>query len=358
MVDGQEVYFKSSEIMDEVKTESVQLIVTSPPYWDIKEYGGIGIGFGQLYDDYINSMNKIWKECLRVLKPNGKIAINFQPLPIAAEKSGFGMRSIKNIMFDVEAFMRQNGMFLSSMHYWDKAKYINTVYWGSYPNPTNIGSNTSFEQIFVWVKPGTTRKIPKEVLENNLLKKEEWRHWAVRCIWDDISPILKIDSTGKNRFGHAAPFPEDIPYRMIRMHTVEEELVLDPFLGSGTTLKISRLLKRRGIGYEINPKYRDLIASRIAESWIPPSIESQYIVIGNDTFSEIFSFIVDNAMDESTGFRHAVDKNLLLQLKVKVLKSLGKQFFPFLSKSYLEKVQSRIIHEKKRKEKTLFDFMS
>ncbi|MHA1132172.1 MAG: DNA methyltransferase [Candidatus Helarchaeota archaeon] len=159
-IDGQVVYFKSSERMNEVESETVLLIVTSPPYWDVKEYGGAGIGFGQLYDEYIDSMNKIWKECLRILRPNGKIAVNFQPLPIAAEKSGYGRRVIKNIMYDVEAFMRQNGLFLSSMHYWDKAEYINTVYWGSYPNPTNIGSNTSFEPLLlhVFAKPG--RRLP------------------------------------------------------------------------------------------------------------------------------------------------------------------------------------------------------
>jgi len=356
-IDGQEVYFKSSEKMDEVQSESVQLIVTSPPYWDVKEYGGTGIGFGQSYDDYIDSMNKIWEECFRILKPNGKIAINFQPLPIAGEKSGFGRRVIKNIMFDVEAFMRQHNMFLSAMHYWDKSEYINTVYWGSYPNPTNIGSNTSFEQIFVWVKPGPTRKILPDILERNVLDKEEWRHWAVRCIWDDITPILKIDSTGKDRFGHAAPFPEDIPYRMIRMHTVEGECVLDPFLGSGTTLKISRLLKRRGIGYEINAGYRQLIEARIRESWVPPPIESHYKAIGNDTFYEIFSHIVQRTIDEYRLSTHRNDSDFLKKLKTKVLKSLRKQFSSFLSKSYVEKVKSRIVTEKKTKEKTLFDFV-
>ncbi len=356
-IDGQEVYFKSSERMDEIESGSVQLVVTSPPYWDVKEYGGAGIGFGQSYNDYVDSMNSIWKECLRVLSPNGKIAVNFQPLPIAAEKSGFGRRVIKNIMFDVEAFMRKNEMFLSSMHYWDKAEYINTVYWGSYPNPTNIGSNTSFEQIFVWVKSGPTRKIEREVIKRNLLEKEEWRHWAVRCIWDDISPILKIDSTGTDRFGHAAPFPEDIPYRMIRMHTVEGEIVVDPFLGSGTTLKMSRLLKRHGIGYEVNPEYRGLIASRIRESWIPPPIESQYKVIGNDTFYEIFSYVVLKAIEEYRAGKHQIESEVLKKLKVKVLRMLQKEFSPFLSKAFIEKVHSRIVLEREKKSKTLLDFV-
>ena len=230
---NQTVYFKSSESMEEVNSNSITLIVTSPPYWNVRDYGNLEqIGFGQSYQQYIDSLNDVWKECIRVLQPNGKIAINVQPLPISGEHSGFKRRVIQNIIFDIEKFMRKNDLFLSGMHYWDKAPYVNNVSWGSYPKPTNIASNTSFEQIFVWVKRGETRKIDKPVVEKSLLEKEEWRHWAVRCIWDDIAPIIKISSKGEDVFGNPAPFPEDIPYRLIRMHTMEGEKVLDPFLGS------------------------------------------------------------------------------------------------------------------------------
>lgn len=289
----QEVHFKSAERMDEIKSKSVTLIVTSPPYWNAKDYGKCEqIGFGQSYKQYIDSLNKVWKECIRVLQPNGKIAVNFQPLPISNKYSGFGRRVIQNIMFDVEKFMRENDLFLSGMHYWDKAPFINTVSWGSYPKPTNIASNTSFEQLFVWVKRGKTRKIPKPIMDRNLLTKDEWRHWAVRCIWDDIIPVIKINNKGEDTYGHPAPFPEDIPYRMIKMHTVEGENVLDPFLGSGTTLKICRILKRKGIGYEINRNYRDLIQDRIMETWEAPHIEESYNTIGTKTFRGIIEDII------------------------------------------------------------------
>ena len=291
---NQIIYFKSSENMEEIESESITLIVTSPPYWNVKDYGNIEqIGFGQSYNQYIRSLNKVWKECIRVLQPNGKIAINVQPLPISNEYSGFNRRIIQNIMFDIENFMRNNNLFLSGMHYWDKSLYVNNVSWGSYPKPTNIASNTSFEQIFVWVKPGKTRKIDKEILEKNLLKKEEWRHWAVRCIWDDITPVIKISSKGENIFGHPAPFPEDVVYRLMRMHTVEGEKVLDPFLGSGTTLKVCRLFNRIGIGYEINEEYKDLIKQRIMEDWKPSRIELDYITIGTDTLRQILKKIIN-----------------------------------------------------------------
>ncbi|MFX0086319.1 MAG: DNA-methyltransferase [Candidatus Hodarchaeota archaeon] len=331
---NQKVFFKSSENMEEVPTESVTLIVTSPPYWNVRDYGGKQIGFGQSYSAYIESLNKVWSECIRVLQPNGKFAVNVQPLPIESSQSGFGRRIIQNIMFDIEKFMRENGLFLSGMHYWDKSEYVSNVSWGSYPKPTNIASNTGFEQIFIWVKPGKTRKVDRVHQEKSLLKKNEWRHWAVRCIWDDIAPVIKIDSKGKNRFGHSAPFPESIPYRLIRMHTVIGETVLDPFLGSGTTLKICRLTSRKGIGYEINSEYSDLIQNRILEDWKFPIIQAQYKIFGTNDFYDILNFIIGRVKEDST-----------LELKT-VLKGLQKEFPDKITKSWFNHLVKLSMKEK------------
>ncbi|MHA1673007.1 MAG: DNA-methyltransferase [Promethearchaeota archaeon] len=299
-VTNQTVYFQSAEKMSVIPDESVTLVVTSPPYWNVRDYGSEQIGFGQSYQEYISALNRVWTECLRVLQPNGKICINVQPLPIASADSGFNFRVIQNIMHDIEAFFRQNNCFLSGMHYWDKAPYINTVSWGSYPRPTNIASNTSFEQIFTFVKAGKTRKVPKEIMEQSMLRKEEWRHWAVRCIWDDISPIIKINQKGENHFGHSAPFPEDIPYRLIKMHSTEGEIVLDPFLGSGTTLKLSRILNRKGIGFEINHEYQNLIRDRILEDWDVPTIETGYKTLGFETLASIIRSSVEIAYENQS----------------------------------------------------------
>ncbi len=292
-LENQTIFFGSSEKMEEIENESVTLVVTSPPYWNVRNYGQEQIGFGQSYEEYIASLNRVWSECLRVLQPNGKIAINVQPLPIPSEESGFGFRVIRDIMFDIQKFFFDHDCFLSGMHFWDKSVYVNNVSWGSYPKPTNIASNTSFEQIYTFVKRGPTRKVDKVLLEKSLLSKEEWRHWAVRCIWDDISPVIKINQKGENKFGHGAPYPEDIPYRIIRMHTVEGETVLDPFLGSGTTLKLCRLTKRKGIGFEINPEYEPLIRTRIMEDWNPPFIEDGYQSIGTNTLCSIIKITAE-----------------------------------------------------------------
>ena len=99
-------------------------------------------------------------------------------------------------------------------------------------------------------------------MDSSILSKEEWRHFAVRCIWDDISPVIKINSKGINRFGHSAPFPEEIPYRLIKMHSTVGETVLDPFLGSGTTLIASETEGRICYGIELDPHYIDVIIKR------------------------------------------------------------------------------------------------
>ena len=324
-IGDQQVFFHSSEKMGEIPDESVTLVVTSPPYWNVRDYGGEQIGLGQSYEEYIESLNAVWTECLRVLQPNGKICINVQPLPIPSDKTGFKFRAIYNIMHDIEVFFKNNDCFLSGMHYWDKAVYINNVSWGSYPKPSNIASNTSFEQIFTFVKRGKTRKFNKEMVEKSKLESNEWRHWAVRCIWDDISPIIKVNANKENKFGHSAPFPEDIPYRLIRMHTFEGETVLDPFLGSGTTLKMARVTKRKGIGYEINPDYLEKIKNRIDEDWIPPKIESGYKTIGidsliyiiNETVSETLK--LDKSNDQSEDDTAVLIKKILLKFKKKNL---------------------------------------
>lgn len=327
IVENQTVFFESSENMREIESDSVTLIVTSPPYWNVRDYGSEQIGFGQIYKEYVNSLDKVWKECERVLQPNGKIAINVQPLPIDRKNSGFGRRVILNLMYDIERFFRESNFYLSGMHYWDKAPYISNVSWGSYPKPTNIASNTSFEQIFVFVKGGKTRKVPPETMQKSLLSKDEWRHFAVRGIWDDISPVIKIDSKGVNKFGHSAPFPEEIPYRIIKMHSAKNETVVDPFLGSGTTLKICRITGRKGIGYEVNENYRELIKTRILEDWEFPSIEAQYKTMGTTFFYETLQYVHSRIVSEP-----AISlKEIINELNRKFPKKFTKSWISHLS---------------------------
>jgi len=158
------------------------------------------------------------------------------------------------------------------------------------------------------------------LLSKSELSKDEWRHWAVRMIWDDISPVIKINPKGENNFGHSAPFPEDIPYRLIKMHTIEGETVLDPFLGSGTTLKMARLTNRIGIGFEINQKYEKLIKDRIMEDWSPPIIDSLYKTLSSKNIARMIALTLNY-----TSYAHKNEDESKLVLVKGILKDLKRE---------------------------------
>lgn len=274
-VGDQRVYHvDASKMLEFVKSESVQLVVTSPPYWNIKDYGDPSqIGFGQSYEAFVKSLNSVWTKCTQALKPNGKIAVVIQPIPVGSKQTGLGRSSILDIMTDVHSSMRILEMDLSNVFIWDKRKYNNQRIFGSYPYPPNFFSHLSFEFICVFRKRGDTESRTKEEKELSKVTMEEWSDWCFNSIWD-IPPKIKINSRGRNILGHIAPFPEEIPYRLIRLFTFKGDVVLDPFLGSGTTLQVCRITQRRGIGFEIVKEYADLIKRRISEDWAPSVSET------------------------------------------------------------------------------------
>ncbi|MFQ5977545.1 MAG: DNA-methyltransferase [Candidatus Heimdallarchaeota archaeon] len=274
-VGDQRVYLAdASKMLEFIKPESVQLMVTSPPYWNVKDYGDPSqIGFGQSYEAFIQSLNSVWEKCNQVLKPNGKIAVVTQPIPVSSKQTGLGRSSILDIMTDVHSAMRTLEMDLSNIFIWDKRKYNNQRIFGSYPYPPNFFSHLSFEFICVFRKRGKTESRTKDEKEESKVTMEEWSDWCFNSIWD-IPPKIKINSRGSNILGHIAPFPEEIPYRLIRLFTFKGDVVLDPFLGSGTTLQVCRITQRRGIGFEIVKEYADLIKRRISEDWTPPGLET------------------------------------------------------------------------------------
>ena len=263
---------------------SVQLIVTSPPYWNAKNYGSVNqIGFNQSYSDYLSNLNEVWKECERVLSPNGKICVNIQPLPVSKEDTNLDRSSIQNIMCDVEMFMRGIGLSLSNIIIWDKRKYNNQKIFGSYPYPPNMYSHISFEYIYVFRKEGETQKKSKEIKEKSKITVDEWKEWCFNSIWD-IPPVIKFGGKGKNQIlSHIAPFPLEIPRRLIKLFSFAEDTVLDPFLGCGTTLGACILESRNGIGFELQSEYETLIKLLITNPKKVPTYELAKVLKNNTT---------------------------------------------------------------------------
>jgi len=264
------VYFKDSRKMTELPNNSVHLIVTSPPYFNIKDYSLDGyqknkrsekivgqIGDIPNYKNYIEEMLKVWKECERVLNPNGKLVINTPLMPILKKSLNTHYnRHIFDINSDIEnSILNNTGLFLLDVFIWNRTNPSKKLMFGSYPYPRNFYAQNTIEFITVYVKDGlSANNLPKEIKEKSKLTEKEWVEFT-KQIWN-----IPIPNKNDLAFGeHSAIMPEEIARRCIKLYTYMGDVVLDPFAGSGTTLKVAKELKRNYVGYEISGNYERII---------------------------------------------------------------------------------------------------
>jgi site-specific DNA-methyltransferase (cytosine-N4-specific) len=264
------VYYKSSQNMEEVDNNSIDLIITSPPYFNIKDYFKDGyqnndhskisdkdIGNYNQYNKYIEEMLKVWKDCERILKPNGKLCINAPLMPmLKRDMNTHHNRHIFDIQSDIQnSILRNTSLYLMDIYIWNRTNSSKRLMFGSYPYPRNFYAQNTIEFITIYVKDGKPdNNIKKEIKESSKLTKEEWIEYT-KQIWN-----ISIPNKGDIAFGkHSAIMPEEIVKRCIKLFSFEEDIVLDPFAGSGTTLKVAKEYNRNYIGYEIYKKYKDVI---------------------------------------------------------------------------------------------------
>jgi DNA modification methylase len=263
------IHFKSASTMAELPDESVNLIVTSPPYWSLKDYGvadQIGLGSGT-FRDYLKGLDEVWSECVRVLAPDGKFCINIMPILLTGTQAAHGRRETKLLLNEIEEFMNSTGvMFQFGLYIWDKRKIARFSSFGSYPFPPNIFSTFPYEWITVFSKAGKRPKVDPEVKARSRITTKEWQDWAINSIWEMQPAKAKSE-------GHPAPFPVELPRRIIKLHSFWGDLVLDPFMGSGTTALAAMQLSRRVVGYELNDSYRMLIEKKLSGIQIGLPIE-------------------------------------------------------------------------------------
>lgn len=258
------LYGKDARDMLEVADESVHLVITSPPYFNLKEYNSGNnhdnqIGSINSYNEYMDNLNSVWRECIRVLSPDGKICVNIMPLFLSGKETSFERRVTKLVITDIEKFMDSTAkMFLHALFIWDKRKIVRFSSFGSYPYPPNIFSTFPYEWIVVFSKKGKRKPVLKEIKERSKIKTSEWQQWAVNSLWE-------MQPAKSKAIGHPAPFPEELPRRLIKLYSFVGDTVLDPFLGSGTTVIAANRLSRNAIGYEINPDYLDLSKRRLSQ---------------------------------------------------------------------------------------------
>ncbi len=248
----QTVYVKDARKMKEARDNSIHLVITSPPYFDAKLYSKNPIkgDLGNIHDlgEWINEIEKVWKEAYRVLQPGRKAFINIMNLPIRT-KHGFKSLNIVGKTIDI---CESIGFIFRREIIWHKTNSVR-AHFGTYPYPGNILINYAHEFILEFEKPSPKNHkkyehVTREQKEASKLEKEFWIEIKKSDVW-----LMKPEGSGDNR-DHPAPFPYELPYRLIKAYSFVGETVLDPFLGSGTALVAARDLKRNGIGYEINPE--------------------------------------------------------------------------------------------------------
>lgn len=246
-----------SRKMKEVSDESVHLVITSPPYWQLKDYGnGKQIGFNDSYERYINNLNLVWKECHRVLHPGCRLCVNIGDQ--FARSVYYGRYKVIPIRTEITKFCEVIGFDYMGAIIWQKVTTCNTTggatIMGSYPYPRNGIIKIDYEFIFIFKKYGYPPKVSREIKEQSKLSQEEWNqyfngHW---------------NFSGEKQDGHLAMFPVELPRRLIKMFSFVEDIVLDPFLGSGTSSLAAKNLGRNSIGYEINEDFLPVIKSKLS----------------------------------------------------------------------------------------------
>lgn len=250
------IIFGDSRSLNKIDDKSVQLIITSPPYWQLKDYGTPDqIGFNDSYEEYINNLNLVWKECNRVLADGCRLCINIGDQ--FARSVYYGRYKVIPIRTEIIRFCETLGMDYMGAIIWQKATTMNTsgggAVMGSFPYPRNGILKMDYEFILLFKKLGNAPKPSKWQKEQSVMTKEEWSqyfssHW---------------NFNGVKQVGHLAMFPEELPKRLIKMFSFAGETVFDPFAGSGTTSLAAKNLGRNSIGYEINEEFESIIREKL-----------------------------------------------------------------------------------------------
>lgn len=234
----------AEEVLKKIPDNSIDIIITSPPYNFGHSYANDASEDTKKWNDYFSKLNRIWKECYRVLKPGGRIAVNIQPLFSDYIPTH---HIISKQLLDL-------GFLWKAEVLWEKSNY-NAKYtsWGSWKSPSMPYLKYTWEFIEIFSKKSHKKTGDKENID---ITDEEFKEW-VYAKWT-FMPETKMKD-----FGHPAMFPEELPKRVLKLFSYKGDIVLDPFNGAGTTTLVAWKLKRRFIGIDISKKYCDIALKRI-----------------------------------------------------------------------------------------------
>jgi len=245
--------------MTQVPDGSVALVVTSPPYFAGKQYEEElqREGIPASYLEYLDMLTQVFSECVRTLEPGGRIAVNVANL---------GRKPYRSLSSDVIRILEHDlGLLLRGELIWQKGEGASgSCAWGSYRSAANPVLRDITERVIVASKGRFDRAKTAKQRSTQGLPNES------TVITDDFLALTldvwNIPSESAQRVGHPAPFPVELPEQLIRLYTFKDDLVLDPFMGSGSSLVAAANLDRRYIGYDLDPAYVAIARSRVSKA--------------------------------------------------------------------------------------------
>lgn len=259
-----EVHEGDARDLSFIETETVHLVCTSPPYGSLKEYPDHPQQLGNLavYEEFLTELDRVWAECLRLLVPGGRIACVVGDVCISRRRGG--RHHVLPLSADIQVRARKLGFDCLTPIRWYKVANIaleasrSARYLGK-PNLPNGVIKNDVEHILFLRKPGGYRSPTPDMEKRSFITTEEYAKWF-SSIWTDI--------TGQIRKEHPAPYPLEVPRRLVRMFSFAGDTVLDPFAGTGTTALAAMEAGRHSISVEVEPAYVTTVETRLQYSGV------------------------------------------------------------------------------------------
>ena len=253
---------------EQVADNSVALVVTSPPYYAGKEYEE-AVGEGDVpasYIEYLDMLHDVFATCVRKLEPGGRIAVNVANL---------GRRPYRSLSADViDILQNRLGLLLRGEVIWQKAEGAGgNCAWGSFQRPANPVLRDLTERVVIASKGRFDRAMT--AIERQARGYPSYRTANADEFMDATTDVWYIPSESATRVGHPAPFPVELPERLIDLYTYEDDLVLDPFMGSGTTAVAAVRTRRHYVGFDTDARYIELAEQRVTDEKMRPGSGKQ-----------------------------------------------------------------------------------